>query len=772
MFFSLTYNRYIMEFDYSYKTPAETLDWVMQLKKDKGYRIPAIAQFIGQVDGAAPFLADKDKARLCQEAAELLLREKAPDFSTARGYINLAIRNRIHAGSLAVDYRVLADIERRAGNLDEARHAVRRSITYGQEKKSEAMVAMSYKVLAEIEHDGGNYDAAREAIEYTIACDSHSKHQRAQSGNYRLLAQIELGAGNPDAAREAIQRTIAIHEKEENTRSLATDYRILTHIELLAGNIDKARESTKNAIVLHRRHNNGDSLAIEHIELCRVELLAGNPDEARKALNFTITHNKGNTKVALTSEARIYDLLSQVKYQADNIEEAKEAIYQAIALNTNLRNETSLAANHQFLARIEVRAGFPQKAKESLQYAINVHSGQKNKDALAVDHQLLAAAGLLDSNLEEARGAIYQAIAMHTNPRNNDGLEIDYELLAKIQLQAANFSEAKEAIQNKIELSGKSRSDSTLIMDYQLLAQIEYKAGNFAASEEAIEKAVQRIDGQDVLTKACVYAAYHAASIRKVEDSPVKTDAMWDKVSDIAKKGLEYAELAYTEDQSEQAVKAYLIAVRHYAKTIDRMADHTGNTDAIAAAIQLCSDTLKEFSSSSKYAQKQYLDLWRQRTYLENFSATTIRESDPSDNLSELIEPYLPGINSTSYATAKARHLSSEVLPLPIPQQNLPHLHRGKNILQKKETNLEEGEIEEFFSYPQPATRVSGVKRPERELESYPEKRGRRSSYDNVSYYGPSSSSGSGYRSQHASSLHDYHSSQYNSRNRNNDRSR
>ncbi len=325
---------------------------------------------IAEMDIRRSELHGKQLADFCQSVAQLVLKQEDPDLDTARSYIQTAIEHHIYHDTLAIDHRLLAQVEFLAGNFREARNAIEFAIIFYKESGNKAAsLAVSYQLCAEIEFGAGNLPEAREAIGRAIAINEEKNNIRSVAVENELLAAIEIQAGNLPKASSAIENAIIIHQQTNNQASLAADYHQFAQIAFQRGNFVEARRTIKNAIDIDFQNNNHASRAIGYRLLAQIALQEGDLYDASNAINACINiHMRTNNQNCLAVDLQ---LCTKIACQEGRLSDAEIAIRRAIAIHANDR--ASLTSDYETLAQITAERkqfaeaeGYMDKAVEGI----------------------------------------------------------------------------------------------------------------------------------------------------------------------------------------------------------------------------------------------------------------------------------------------------------------------------------------------------------------------------------------------------------------------
>lgn len=176
------------------------------------------------------WLACYYRDRGAAEAARKNTDAANTDFSRAREKFNEALRWNPYSASIRVDF---AELERRAGRLDEARRLYREAI------EKYPLNARYRQLLADFEKDAGNIEAAREQFDKALQCVLDARESAAIRADY---AEMERKNGRSDHARVLLEEACKVFP------AVGRYHFLLAEFEKESGNLAAARQHAAEAV--------------------------------------------------------------------------------------------------------------------------------------------------------------------------------------------------------------------------------------------------------------------------------------------------------------------------------------------------------------------------------------------------------------------------------------------------------------------------------------------------------------------------------------------
>lgn len=190
------------------------------------------------------------------------------------------------------------------------------------------------------------------------------------------------------------------------------------------------------------------------------------------------------------SLAADYSNLSQLYYARGELDEAERWLRKAIALDERLGNERALASYYNNLSQIYDARGELGEAERWLRKAIAIGEPLGNERALAIRYNNLSQIYQARGELGEAENWLRKAIAIDERLRNEPGLATRYNNLSIIYKARGELGEAEQWLRRTIAILERLADEPHLAIAYNNLSQIYQARGDLAEAEQWLRKAI------------------------------------------------------------------------------------------------------------------------------------------------------------------------------------------------------------------------------------------------------------------------------------------
>ena len=222
---------------------------------------------------------------------------------------------------------------------------------------------------------------------------------------------------------------------------------------------------------------------IGHIRLERHELQA-----AFDALHEAeeIVERLGNRRQL----SKVKTWLSQGYQRAGRLDKAEEYIRAAIALDTALEDEGSLAIDYNNLSLIYKARGELGEAEQWLRKAIAIDERLGDEPNLAIDYNNLSQIYDARGELGEAEQWLRKAIVIDERLDDEPKLAILYNNLSQIYDARGELGEAEQWLRKAIAIAERLGDEPALAIRYNNLSQIYQARGELGEAEQWLRKAI------------------------------------------------------------------------------------------------------------------------------------------------------------------------------------------------------------------------------------------------------------------------------------------
>jgi tetratricopeptide (TPR) repeat protein len=191
--------------------------------------------------------------------------------------------------------------------------------------------------------------------------------------------------------------------------------------------------------------------------------------------------------------------LARAYQRSGRLNKAEEFIRAAVALDTELHNDQSLAIDYNDLSQIYQDRGELGEAEQWLRKAIAIDERLGNEPQLAIRYSNLSQIYDARGELGEAEQWLRKAIAIDERLGNEPNLAILYNNLSLIYKARGELGEAEQWLRKAITIDERLNDEPNLAIDYNNLSQIYKDRGELGEAEQWLRKAIaidERLDDQ------------------------------------------------------------------------------------------------------------------------------------------------------------------------------------------------------------------------------------------------------------------------------------
>ena len=415
-----------------------------------------------------------------------------------------------HLGSCQEDWLMIyvniAEVERRLGNLSEAKQYLEKALEIDKKDSASAGEVLILAALGGLERELGNFEEAKRLLEIAIEtcensfeldCSAHLPGHLAAF--YSNLGNIERGMGNMAKAKQVFIKSFDLLTKHFGSDHpyLMSAYSHLGIAERDLGNFAEAKRLLLQAVAITEKNFDLDhpDLMQVYSNLGATEMDIGNLVEAKRFFERAIEIQLKHFAPDHHNLAACYSNLGNVEQVFGNSSEAKQFYEKAIEIT-----EKHFGSDHPGLAMIYSNLANVEQTVEAqrrwFSRAIEItekHFGSDHPD-LTLYYINLSTVFLNIDDLPEAKRLIEMAIEIylkHFAP-DHPGLAHAYSNLASLECALGNLPEAKRLLERAIEIEEKiyDADHPTLATCYSNLGTVERDLGNLPEAKRLLEKAI------------------------------------------------------------------------------------------------------------------------------------------------------------------------------------------------------------------------------------------------------------------------------------------
>jgi tetratricopeptide (TPR) repeat protein len=176
--------------------------------------------------------------------------------------------------------------------------------------------------------------------------------------------------------------------------------------------------------------------------------------------------------------------------RAGRLDKAEEYIRAAIAIDSELEDEGSLAIDCNNLSQIYQARGELGEGEQWLRKAIAIAERLGNESGLGIAYNNLSQIYQDRGELDEAEQWLRKAIAIAERLGNEPNLAIRYNNLSQIYKARGELGAAEQWLRKAIAIDERLGDEPSLAIDYNNLSQIYKARGELGAAEQWLRKAI------------------------------------------------------------------------------------------------------------------------------------------------------------------------------------------------------------------------------------------------------------------------------------------
>ena len=390
---------------------------------------------------------------------------------------------------LANALRALGDLQKRLGNLEPARLHYDQALELYQLEQDQLGLANALQALGDLESRLGNLEPARLHYDQAIELYHLEQAKLGLANALKALGDLEKRLGNLEPARLHYDQAIELYQLEQAKLGLANALKALGDLKTRLGNLEPARLHYDQAIELYQLEQDQLGLANALRALGDLESRLGNLEPAR--LHYDQAIELYHLEQAKLGLANALKALGDLEKRLGNLEPARLHYDQAIELYQSEQAKLGLANALTALGDLETRLGNLEPARLHYDQAIELYQSEQAKLGLA---NALRALGDLQKrlgNLEPARQHYDQAIELYQLEQDQLGLANALKALGDLESRLGNLEPARLHYDQAIELYHLEQAKLGLANALKALGDLETRLSNLEPARQHYDQAIE-----------------------------------------------------------------------------------------------------------------------------------------------------------------------------------------------------------------------------------------------------------------------------------------